>query len=74
MLKLSKPFTMAGELRSTDIVAVLAPNKDGEMAVFPMIWGFSHKASDAPIVNCRLESASSISLMLYIWKGHFYEI
>ena len=68
MLKLSKPLTMAGELRPTDVAAVLAPNKDGKMAVFPMIWGFNHKASDTPIVNCRLETADKKD----IWKDSWY--
>ncbi|WP_303789458.1 hypothetical protein [Ruminococcus flavefaciens] len=54
MVKLGKPLTMCGEMCPTDVIAVLAPNKDGKMAVFPMLWGFSHEATDAPIVNCRL--------------------
>lgn len=48
MRHLSKPLTMCGEMRPTDVAAVLAPNKDGRMAVFPMLWGFSHEATDAP--------------------------
>lgn len=58
MVKLGKPLTMSGEMRPTDVAAVLAPNKEGNVSVFPMIWGFSHEATDAPIVNCRLETAS----------------
>ncbi len=49
---------MSGNIRPTDMAAVLAPNKQGSMAVFPMIWGFTHEASEKPIVNCRVESAN----------------
>lgn len=50
MRHLGKPLTMSGEMRPTDVTAVLAPNKEGRIAVFPMIWGFSHEATDE-IVN-----------------------
>lgn len=68
MVKLGKPLFMSGELRPTDVAAVLAPNKDGRMAVFPMLWGFSHDATDAPIVNCRLETADQKEM----WKDSWF--
>lgn len=68
MRHLSKPLTMSGEMRPTDVAAVLAPNKEGNVSVFPMIWGFSHEATDAPIVNCRLETASQKEM----WKDSWY--
>ena len=68
MRHLSKPLTMSGELRPTDVAAVLAPNKDGRMAAFPMLWGFSHEATDAPIVNCRLETADQKEM----WKDSWF--
>ena len=68
MVKLGNPLAMCGEMRPTDVIAVLAPNKDGKMAVFPMLWGFSHEATDAPIVNCRLETASQKEM----WKDSWF--
>lgn len=68
MVKLGKPLFMSGELHPTDVAAVLAPNKDGRMAVFPMLWGFSHEATDAPIVNCRLETANQKEM----WKDSWF--
>lgn len=68
MVKLGKPLTMCGEMRPTDVIAVLAPNKNGKIAVFPMLWGFSHEATDAPIVNCRLETASQKKM----WKDSWF--
>ena len=44
MNTMSKPSTMSGNIRPTDMAAVLAPNKQGNMAVFPMIWGFTHES------------------------------
>lgn len=68
MRHLGKPLTMSSEMRPTDVTAVLAPNKEGRVAVFPMIWGFSHEATDAPIVNCRLETASQKEM----WKDSWF--
>ena len=58
MVKLGKPLAMCGEMRPTDVIAVLAPNKDGK----------SHEATDAPIVNCRLETASQKEM----WKDSWF--
>lgn len=66
--QLGKPLTMSGEMRPTDIVAVLAPNKEGKIAVFPMLWGFSHEATAAPIVNCRIETADKKEM----WKDSWF--
>lgn len=68
MVKFGKPLTMSGEIRPTDVAAVLAPNKDGKPAVFPMLWGFSHEATNAPIVNCRIETASRKEM----WKDSWF--
>jgi putative SOS response-associated peptidase YedK len=68
MRHLGKPLTMSGEMRQTDVTAVLAPNKEGNVSVFPMIWGFSHEATDAPIGNCRLETASQKEM----WKDSWF--
>lgn len=49
MVKLGKSPTMCSEMRPTDVIAVLAPNRDGKVAAFPMMWEFSHEATDAPV-------------------------
>ena len=59
---------MSGNIRPTDMAAVLAPNKQGNMAVFPMIWGFTHEATEKPIVNFRVESADQKAM----WKDSWY--
>lgn len=43
-VKLGKSLIMSGELYPADIAPVLAPNKYRNMAVFPVAWGFTHKA------------------------------
>ncbi|MBP0970591.1 MAG: SOS response-associated peptidase family protein [Oscillospiraceae bacterium] len=68
LVTLGKPLTMSGELHPTDAVAVLAPDKHGGIAVFPMLWGFLTPESSAPIVNCRLESADYKPL----WKDSWF--
>ena len=35
-----------GEIRPTDVVPVIAPNRKGERAVYPMKWGYSGRTLD----------------------------
>ena len=58
MTELSRPLSMSGEIRPTDIAAVIAPSRNGQRAVFPMQWGFSINGLKTPIVNARIESAA----------------
>ena len=39
--RIAKPLTTEGEVFPNMLVPVLASNKAGEKAVFPMIWGYN---------------------------------
>ena len=67
-IKLGKSLIMSGDLYPSDIAPVLAPNKYGNMAIFPMAWGFTHKATPKPLVNCRVETADRKPL----WRDSWY--
>ncbi|MCR4781079.1 MAG: SOS response-associated peptidase [Ruminiclostridium sp.] len=58
MIDLARPLSMCGEIRPTDIAAVLAPDKKGNKAVFPMQWGFHVDGFKDPLVNARIETAA----------------
>ena len=47
---MSRSAEMSGNIRPTDMAAVFAPNKQGNMAVFPMIWGFTVEQSSKPLI------------------------
>ena len=68
MRHLARPMTMTGEIRPTDMAAVIAPNKHGERSIFPMLWGFYEENLHKPIVNCRIESARIKPLWSDSWK------
>ena len=68
MKAMSKPSAMSGNIRPTDMAAVLAPNKQGKMAVFPMIWGFTLESVSKPLINCRIETADRKPL----WKDSWF--
>ena len=55
--KLSKPMIAGGEVRPSDIAAVLAPDKTGKPASFPMMWGFSVPGRRDSLFNARIETA-----------------
>ncbi len=67
-IKLGKSLFMSGDLFPEDIAPVLAPNKYGNVAIFPMAWGFTHKATPKPLVNCRVETADRKAL----WRDSWY--
>ncbi len=54
--KLGRAFKFSGEIRPTDIAAVIAPGPGGEKSVYPMVWGYHVPGIDHPIVNARSES------------------
>ena len=65
---MSRSAEMSGNIRPTDMAAVFAPNKQGNMAVFPMIWGFTHESMSKPLINCRIETADQKPM----WKDSWY--
>ncbi len=56
-----------GEIRPTDVVPVIAPNRVGERAVFPMKWGYSGKSL---LINARLETAAVKPTFQDDWRKH----
>ncbi|MBQ7252903.1 MAG: SOS response-associated peptidase family protein [Kiritimatiellae bacterium] len=61
-----KAVAAAGDIRPTDVVAVLAPGRDGEKAVFPMRWGFRLPGGGL-VVNARTETAAEKPLFAAPW-------
>ncbi|MBR3243412.1 MAG: SOS response-associated peptidase family protein [Parasporobacterium sp.] len=69
LLETGRKFTTSGEVFPTDIVPVIAPNKNGERAVFPMRWGF-RLADGTPLYNARTETAAVKPFFREDWKRH----
>ncbi len=67
MINLSRPISMSGEIRPTDIAAVIAPSKSGHRAVFPMQWGFHVSGLNEPLVNARIETAAEKPVFRDSW-------
>lgn len=67
-VKLGKSLSMSGDLYPSDIAPVLASNKQGKIAIFPMAWGFTHKATPKPLANCRIETADRKTM----WRDSWY--
>ena len=66
--KLGRSLVIEGEVRPTNIVPVIAPNRSGARAVFPMVWGFSLPRSSSPMVNARVETASTKPTFKESWE------
>ena len=54
-----------GEIRPADVAPVIAPNRFGERAVFPMKWGFPGKSL---MINARSETAASKVTFKESWE------
>jgi len=65
---LGRPVAKEGEVRPTDISAVIASNSRGLPGFFPMVWGFTSPASGGPLVNCRVETAGTKPLWKESWE------
>ena len=49
-----------GEVRPTNIVPVVAPDRSGKKAVFPMKWGYTGRTL---LMNARTETAAEKSAL-----------
>lgn len=59
------PIVTSGEVRPTNIAAVIAPNsRDRRPAAFPMKWGFIHPHRGMLVFNTRSETATEKSLFV----------
>ena len=56
-LQAGNPLLSRGAARPTNVVAALAPNRSGEIGVFPMKWGFQLPGRSL-LINARSESAA----------------
>ena len=56
-----------GEIRPTDVVPVLAPNRAGKKTVYPMKWGYSGKSL---LINARSETAAEKPMFREDWARH----
>ena len=64
------PLVRSGEVRPTDVAAVLAIDKRQKPTLFPMIWGFSTPGRNVPIINARSESAAEKPTFRDAWEKH----
>ncbi len=66
----------SGEIRPTNVVPVIASNKEGKGTVFPMKWGFTirrgdeYTGSSTLIVNARSETAAEKPTFKEPWQQH----
>ena len=60
------PIKTYGEMSPTDIVPVIASNRNRQRAVFPMKWGFTGKML---LMNARVETASIKPTFRDAWKS-----
>lgn len=67
--ELSKPMLTSGEVRPTDLVPVIAPDKSRIPTVFPMVWGFHLPDSKVPIINARVETAREKATFRESWEN-----
>ena len=61
------PIKTYGEMSPTDIVPVIASNRNRQRAVFPMKWGFNGKTL---LMNARVETAAVKPTFKDAWKSH----
>lgn len=59
----------SGEIRPTNVAAVIAPNRDGKASVFPMRWGYQIPGASL-VVNARSETAGTKPTFRDDWKIH----
>ena len=59
----------SGEIRPTNVAPVIASNRSGERAVFPMKWGFTVPGRPL-LINARVETAAEKPMFREAWQAH----
>ena len=67
--KFARSLMTSGKIRPTDIVPVIAPNRDGERAVYPMRWGFYNPTHKSTLFNARTETAGEKPTFREAWQS-----
>ncbi len=57
----------SGEIRPTNVVPVIAPNRFGQRTVYPMKWGYTGKSL---LMNARTETAGEKPMFREDWARH----
>ncbi len=68
-LKAGSRLLTSGEIRPTNVVAVIATGKSGQKTAFPMKWGFQIPGKSL-IVNARVETAAEKPLFREAFEEH----
>lgn len=63
------PLISSGEIRPTNVTAVIAPDKSGKPKAYPMKWGFQIPGRSL-LVNARVETAAEKPTFQEAWKQH----
>lgn len=66
-IKAGNAILTSGEIRPTNVVPVIAPNRNGHRAAFPMKWGFQIPGRSL-IVNARTETAAGKPTFREAWE------
>ena len=70
-LETGAELVCAGEARPTDVVPVLATDREGGKSVFPMRWGFRLEgAKPTLLINARAETAAQKPTFREAWADH----
>ncbi len=68
-LKAGDAVLTSGEIRPSNVVPAVAPDKEGRPAVYPMRWGFKIPEKSL-IVNARSETAAEKPMFKEAFKKH----
>ena len=68
-LRAGYPLITEGEIFPSSVVPAFALNKQGNICVFPMKWGFNVSGADM-IINARAETAAENKLFRDSWMSH----
>ena len=68
--KQPSPVITSGEVAPTNVVPVIAPDRNGKRKVYPMKWGYWLQKNEKPLVNARSETAAEKPTFREDWNRH----
>ena len=66
-IKAGNAILTSGEIRPTNVVPVIAPNRYGKLTAYPMKWGFQNPGRSL-LINARTETAATKPTFKESWE------
>ena len=68
--RIAKPLVIKGEVFPDSLIPTIATGRNGQKAVYPMLWGYHVPGINRPVFNARTETVAEKRVFKDGWSSH----